>query len=35
MWVQGFNRSRRERRAIATRTVTLEQLGLAGAQQLE
>lgn len=28
------NRSRRERRAIATRTVTPEQLGLAGAQQL-
>ena len=28
------NRSRRERRAIATRTVTAEQLGLAGAQQL-
>jgi hypothetical protein len=28
------NRSRRERRAIATRSVTPEQLGLAGAQQL-
>ncbi len=28
------NRSRRERRAIVTRTVTAEQLGLAGAQQL-
>ena len=28
------NRSRRERRAIATRTVTPEQMGLAGAQQL-
>ena len=28
------NRSRREHRAIATRTVTPEQLGLAGAQQL-
>jgi len=28
------NRSRQERRAIATRTVTPEQLGLAGAQQL-
>ncbi len=28
------NRSRRERRAIATRTLTPEQLGLAGAQQL-
>ena len=28
------NRSRRERRAIATRTVTPEQIGLAGAQQL-
>ena len=28
------NRSRWERRAIATRSVTPEQLGLAGAQQL-
>jgi hypothetical protein len=28
------NRSRRERRSIATRTVTPEQMGLAGAQQL-
>ena len=28
------NRSRRERRAIATRAVTPEQLGLAGAEQL-
>ena len=28
------NRSRRERRAIATRTITPEQMGLAGAQQL-